>query len=354
MQVEPGLDPINPLLYRLLLHKFGSVKIANEGGAAYVQSLPDPLRPGRYMETASSWGEYYCVRCPFCNDTANKLWVNHLYGADYAFNRRTHTYLAVCYKNSCLENRGNREQLEDMIFGTYRKTKAKFPLKPVSGEFVAQPVEPPGPIDLLTTLDSQHPAITYLRSRNFDPAQLENQFGVGFCRAAHTARLEIMAGRIYIPVMQAGKLLGWQGRAVNDYQRPKYYNAPDAKKSRLIYNYDSAATMPFVVLVEGVPSVWRIGRAAVCPFGKSLSHVQQEKIASTWRDKPIFVLFDFNAQSDIEHACLQLRHHGLRPIPVTLPDERDPADYAREEIIAIICAAAQSSDVSLTSQDFDA
>lgn len=353
MQAESGSDPINPLLYRLLVHKFGSVKIANEGGAAYVQSLPDPLRPGRYMDRASSWGEYYCIRCPFCNDTANKLWVNHLYGADYAFNRRTHTYLAVCYKNGCLENRGNREQLEDMIFGTYRKTKAKFPLKPVSGEFVAQPIAPPGAIDLLTMLPDNHPAITYLKSRDFDPAELEQRFGVGLCRTADTARVELMAGRIYIPIMQAGELLGWQGRATNDHQRPKYFNAPDAKKSRLLYNYDVAAARPFVVLVEGVPSVWRIGCAAVCPFGKSLSHMQQEKIARTWRDKPIFVLFDFNAQADTEHACLQLQQHKLRAVPVILPDERDPADYAREEIISLICATARAAGVALTPQDFD-
>jgi hypothetical protein len=346
-------EPINPLLYRLLAHKFGDVKIANEGAPAYVQAMPDPLHPGRQLERASHWGEYYCVRCPFCADTGNKLWINHLYGADYAFNRRTRTYLAVCYKNGCLSNRGNREQLEDMIFGTYRKTTAKFPLKHVSGEFIPQPVEPPGAIDLLTTLPADHPAPTYLLSRAFVPAELEANFGVGYCRDVTSDRYAIMRRRLYIPIVQGGELLSWQGRALGEGVKPKYFNAPNTKKSHLLYNYDAAASKPFVVIVEGVPSVWRIGRPAIAPFGKSLSHWQQEKIAKTWADKPIFVLFDFDAQTDLEHACLQLKNQSLRAIPVTLPDARDPADYARDEIIALICAAGQRAGVSLSLSDFD-
>ncbi|MFN9956455.1 MAG: hypothetical protein ACK55I_25435, partial [bacterium] len=57
------------------------MKIANPGVSASVERYPDPVNPGRYVMRSAYWGEYYCVCCPFCNDVAHKLWINHRYGA---------------------------------------------------------------------------------------------------------------------------------------------------------------------------------------------------------------------------------------------------------------------------------
>lgn len=331
-----AVEPLNPVLYRLILRRFGDVKIANEGAHAHVQVIQDPLNPKRTVERASSWGEYYCVRCPFCDDYGHKLWINHLYGSDYEYNRRTRTHLAICYKNGCIKNHGNRQQLEDMIFGGGRFVSGKLPIKPVTTEFVLKPVEPPGAIAALTELPDTHAAKQYVRSRNFDPNALSSDFDVGVCTSAGDTRYDIMRDRLYIPIFQDNKLASWQGRIVTETGGPKYFNAPGTSKSRLLYNYDKAKESSFAVIVEGVPSVWRIGRPAVALFGKSLSHFQQERIAATWRGKPVFLMLDYDARDDMEHAALQLKNRGVNVISVWLPDARDPADYTQKELFELL------------------
>ncbi len=59
-----------------------------------------------------------------------------------------------------------------------------------------------------------------------------------------------------------GIRVGWQARYVGEPRyrdMPKYYTCPGMPKSQLLYNFDSTMTKPFVVLVEGITDVWRIG-----------------------------------------------------------------------------------------------
>jgi hypothetical protein len=344
----PSVNPLNPLLYAFLEHKFGEVRIANEGVSAQVQPFNDPLRPGRVIKRGHSWGEYYCVCCPFCRDQRHRLWINHLYGADYHNGRRTDTNLAICYNADCLNKTPGRfEQLEDMIFGANRRVMLKAPIRQAQAEAAAVAVEPPGEVALLDTLPEFHPAIEYLVSRNFDIKELTTQFGVGVCTKPGQPRYQIMRGRIYIPIYFNRQLVGWQGRAVGEgTYGPKYYNAPGTPKSRVLYNYDAASSQPCVVVVEGVPSVWRLGVAGVCIFGKTLSLWQQTTIATTWANKPVFVMLDVDAQEELERAVSALCARDVNVVPVILPDSRDPADYSRPQLFELLSAAADAVDVT--------
>lgn len=350
MTVSQKIEPLNPLLYGLLQHKFGSVRVHNQGCAAQRHFVRSEFDPTRVATVEHSSGEYYAVCCPFCNDHNHKLWVNYRYGSEINQHtgRREKTYLAHCFKNECLKTSGRSEQLEDLIFGQHRRGLLNPPLLQVEDEFAPPPViKPPGKIISLGDLPQDHPANVYLRGRNFDPAVLAAQYSVGFC-AEPDIGYSLMRNRIYIPVLSNEQLVGWQGRAIVDASLPKYYNSHGMQKSRILYNYDAAATQPYVVVVEGIPSVWRLGAAAVCLFGKSMSHWQRMTIATTWVQKPVFLLLDNDAQKETEKCFLDFERHGVQVVPVFLPDARDPADYPRDELIDLLNTTAAVVGVDFT------
>ncbi len=342
----PSVNPLNPTLYSLLEHKFGSVHVANPGAPAQIRRFRDPTRPGRVITQAASWGEYYCVCCPFCNDVGHKLWINHTYGVDYdaKTGRRTDTYLACCYKNSCLQKPGKFEQLEQMIFGPGRPVIKRAAIRVVEPVPESTELNLPGTIVRIDELPHTHRAVEYVVGRGFDPQQLASVFNVGVCVEA-SFRYRIMTGRIFIPSYFNKKLVAWQGRMTRDAAKGeiKYYT--QGSKSRALYNYDVACTQPFVVLVEGAPSVWRLGVTGVCLFGKTLSHWQANTVGTTWAGKPVFVMLDCDARKELETATAQLSQHNVAVIPVLLPDARDPADYSQPELRSLLSAAAHSAGV---------
>lgn len=341
----PSLNPLNPVLYGLLAHKFGDITIANEGVPAQIEQFDDPLRRGR-STARGNWGEYYCVCCPFCRDQRRRLWVNHLYGADVKNGRRANTHLVVCYNENCLDKPGRLEQFEDMVFGAGRRFMLRAPIRVVAATAAPTSAEPPGEILSLDALPDYHPAVEYLASRGFtDIRELVDVFHVGVCVNPRLDKHRIMHGRIYIPVYFQAQLIGWQGRVVGDTKMTvKYYNG--MRKSQVLYNYDNAAKQPVVVVVEGVPSVWRLGLAGVCIFGKTLSAWQCDTIATTWANKPVFVVLDHDAQTELEQIVTVLCQRNLNVVPVILPDARDPADYTRPELFEILSAAADAVDVT--------
>jgi len=341
-----SVNPLNPVLYRLLLKKFGSVKISSEGCPAYYQRVPDPFRPNKTILHSSFWGEYYCVRCPFCNDQRYRLWINHLYASEVFNGRRQLTHLAICYNNHCMTVPGRAEQLEELIFGLGAHLRPHaLPIKPVTAAIEPKPITPPGTIVSLRDLPSDHEARQYVISRGFDPDVLADKFDVGFCAAVSPDTTTACKGRIYIPVKHNGALVGWQCRAITDAAKPKYLNAPAMKKSTLLYNYDQARSQPFVVVVEGVPSVWRLGAAAVCLFGKSMSMAQHNLIVKTWANKPIFLLLDQDAKFEMEQAAALLSRSASRVIQIILPDTRDPADYSFSDISTMLLDRAAAEGV---------
>lgn len=339
-------NPINPTLYRLLTQKFGEVKISNEGCHAYVQRMPDPLNPRRTITHATSWGEYYCVNCPFCSDSRARLWINHTYASEVVNGVRQNTHVAVCYNEQCLKVPGRTEQLEQMIFGHGAHLRPRaLPLAPVTAPHEPEPVRPPGTVIPLSELPPDHPAREYVVSRGFSAEELTATFNIGLCISVDEPKLYTARGRLYIPVTYRQELVGWQCRAILPNVEPKYFNAPGMKKSALLYNYDVAQSQPYVIVVEGVPSVWRLGKAAVCLFGKTMSYQQQRLIARTWAGKPVFLLLDHDAKSELDRATTTLSNMAVNVVPVELPDARDPADYSSADIGDLLAARASAAGV---------
>ena len=342
--------PLNPTLYALLDRTFGSVRIHNVGQQARTVLTRSRENPHHMVSVPHSSGEYYAVCCPFCKDTGHKLWVNYRYGDGFLSNgRRSGTHLAHCYKDCLRDEPGRRAQLELLIFGSSRYTAPTGSVVSTSNDddYSLPEIKPPGDIIPFDSLPENHPAAEYLKSRNFEPASLSTRYGVGFCKTA-SPLFPLMRGRIYIPILTNGTLVGWQGRAVGDTHRgPKYYNLPGIKKSRILYNLDTASKQDFAVIVEGIPSVWRVGDRAVCLFGKSLSHWQRMTIATAFNSKPVFIVLDNDAQDQTESMYAALTSVGMKQVvPVFLPDQRDPADYEKEELISILRATASAVGVT--------
>lgn len=347
LTAPPASGPLNPTLFNFLTHKFKDVRIANQGAAAVTRKVRDPINPKKVRLQGVSWGEYYCVCCPFCNDGNNKLWINHTYAADLdaRTGRRMNTHLAVCYKNNCIDSPERREQLQDLIFGPGRSFMSRMPITPGTSDVGPKEIKVPGDIVALSDLPASHPAVTYLTRRGFDPEELSRDFSVGVCAHAKP-EFPAMRGRIYIPSFFNRSLVSWQGRIPSEQKvQMKYFTG--GTKSRALYNYDVAKDQSTVVIVEGAPSAWRLGCYGVSLFGKTLSYWQENTVATTWVGKPIFVVLDHGEELALTKITDQLLRHNLTVIPVCMPDARDPADYSREQLFSFLEAQAQEKKIDV-------
>ena len=227
--------PLNPTLYRALKRNLGSVIIADEGCA--MTKKYGKTFDGRTRLEPQYKGEYYRVNCPFCNDTRQRLWINHLWGV---YDRRAKSYnrwLAICYNEDCLADEDNRARLTELASSYCRLARSGY-VKVAEGTAPPENAEIPTLKDFvrLTELPDDHQAIRYVLRRGFDPVELVKKWFVGFSyEACPWSRL----GRLVIPIFRgprgAVEYHGWQARALVDGEEPKYYTADGMKKSHVLY-----------------------------------------------------------------------------------------------------------------------
>jgi hypothetical protein len=368
------IRPLNLELYEALRLTFGDVGIANEGEQA---SQPAYFPERVYDEdgkTSIRWrgdwsgcgGEYYRVNCMFCSDTRRRLWISHRWGEPDPRTGREMTHLAYCYNEQCLagddrQAHENRERLYDLVYplGVPRRRRLLVRRRPRD-----QPVEPkvftvPDGVVPLEELSPEHPAVAYLRSRGFDPAELAARWRVGYCHSSRDA-VPALFRRIFIPIHDVRPrfgtdsrdpvvLAGWQARIVGEHLggASKYLSALGMSKSRLLYGLPEAleAHGPAVV-VEGPTDVWRLGPGAVALLGKSLSRRQWELLLSRFAGRPLVVLLDADARDEagkIRQLLLGPPHARAKVDPVViarLPEGRqDVGECTRAEAWAAVADA---------------
>lgn len=348
-----AMQPLNAQLYRLLTNRFGAVTIVSPGIGfrGTVRRVFDgrELR-NRYEPDVA--GEYYRINCPYCNDTRQRLWVNHMYGQpDPANAGRRLLWLAVCYNEQCLEEYDNSVDFENRVFGHLnRDARGKFRVLPGLDEAaVLKEVAMPGTMLPLTRLSQHHTAVQYLEERGFTCQALETLYGVSFC--LDSDMFPVCAGRIIIPIYMHGELVGWQARfpGERDWSKnriPKYYGLPGMPKRLMLYNYDRAKQYRTVVIVEGVTDVWKVGGPAVALLGKK-AHPLQRKLLSEF-DAAVLAL-DPDASEDAAALLLDLRRiFSGRVGLVTYPDGIDAGSLTREENWDLIYAAADEAGLAET------
>jgi DNA primase len=162
-----------------------------------------------------------------------------------------------------------------------------------------------------------------------------------------------MVTRLYVPIRMGGRLVDWQGRYAGELDwgatgKPKYYNAPGMRKGQLLYNYDQALRQPFVVVVEGVTDVWRVGLPAVALFGKSATQEQAKLLAAGWYGKPVVILLDADAAEEAEKVRQQVAVlHPEQVVVITLPEGMDPGSCPRDELWKLLRAEAKRQGANL-------
>jgi len=229
-------------------------------------------------------------------------------------------------------------------------------------------VEAPGEMVALSALADDHPAIEYLRRRNFDIAEIRN-FGPNdalyYCTKGQISFTEgkgTTSGRIIFPIYMHGAIKGWQARQIEyvleetgdsgekavwngtvwkkfrkikgewqDRFVSKYYGLPGMRRSSLLFGFDTARRFKQVVVVEGPLDKVRVGPCCVGSMGMHIGPDQINLIKTYW------------------HGCCIIRDPGvpaddikfkrllasLSPLPVTtltLENRLDPGATPRESI----------------------
>lgn len=107
----------------------------------------------------------------------------------------------------------------------------------------------------------------YLISRKFDPDKLVEDWHI----QATSCYSEIWNWRIIIPIFNSlGGIVAYQGRAVYKNTRPKYQTSKKDEMAcdpkMVIYGIHNIPG-DSIIIVEGVPSVWRLGPGTVATLG---------------------------------------------------------------------------------------
>lgn len=328
-------EPLNPTLYRRLRRQFGHIAVKAEGEAMIARPFRDV--DGQPRIAVAHTGEYYCINCPYCNDTRHRLWVNHMFGKEDGHGRRM-TFLAVCYNEYCLDRHENREDfLERIDDNGLIKAVVK---KGIEVPEEAREVQMPGPCTPIHKLPPTHKARAYLADRRFEAADLWKKYRVSYCTDSHYS---LARNRIIIPVFENDKLKGWQARLPEDLDwkgprrkelPPKYFTCPESKfRSKCIYNFGTMREWETAVVVEGPTDAWRFGLMAGCIFGNTVTEVQRKKLLAVFARRTVVLLLDpeeFDSKPTRKFVEFMQGRMSGKFCAVKLPDGTDPGKLDRE------------------------
>lgn len=173
----------------------------------------------------------------------------------------------------------------------------------------------------------QEAHIEYLRSRGFDPAELERIWsieGLSICGR--------LSWRIYIPIVHQGQRVSWTARAIGEHAQQRYVSASAEEEAinhkHLVYGLDQC--WHTVIIVEGPIDAWAVGPGAGALFGTAFTTPQVARLA---RVPYRFVCFDNEPQA--QRRAIELCHE-LSVFPgethrIVL-DASDPGSATKREL----------------------
>lgn len=290
-------------------------------------------------------GPEIIINCPFCKHKF-KVYINVIHGMFHCFR--------------C----GEAGSINRLIEYTPQKAHVETPV------FQALPTDVvmPGTLVELTSLDSDHPALKYIRNRNFNITELNDVYGVRYCAEGQVfAERYDTTNTLIFPMWMNNKLIGWQSRLLynpdeltdddcaamgmiqdedGDYVKPpKYWTSPGFEKGRVLFNNDWARHSDVVVVCEGTFDAMAVGKCAVATLGKGVTDMQARLIEAYWQ---VVILLLDPGDADDEMAALRSRFWRLLPsVQVGLVGYKDAGEAPRIDIWKQIIAAAEAAGIDL-------
>lgn len=175
--------------------------------------------------------------------------------------------------------------------------------------------------------------VAYLEeTRGFSTAT-SRRFRLGVCMEGD------YAGRVVFPVIEHGRIVTFQARAMGDWE-PKYMNPGDVEKGEYVYGLDLVAGDPEPIVVEGptdVVSCFQKGIRMCAPLGKTMTRRQLRKLRDGGA-KRLCVLLDGSATKEaMKVAAVAIEVMEVRV--AHLPGELDPDDAPLEVLEEVLEAA---------------
>jgi hypothetical protein len=349
----------NQALYKQLVRLFGKVLVAREGAD----------------------DEEYRVCCPFCGDKYNRLYINCKWGVHDDLTGTSNIHLVHCYNEDCVQPNTNEDRTwqircenRQTLFDTvYRGLSHRVILNPVTvvKKPTNEPADWPGKVirfNRLATKYPQHPAVTYMQQRGFDPNVLGTQYGFVYCDQVINPALRMAENTIIMPIWKGNMLYSWICRRIGDdfpvgkgkSKIKKYYNMPGRSLTTVGYNLDYALCHSTLVLVEGILDVIKTGGYATCLFTKTVSANLKNQIIRGLKqygdDATLIIMLDPTQAPNeqrrqslhhIEAAAAEFADHIPNILKIYLPDGKDPGSMEHDEITKIIVQSAEAQNIKI-------
>lgn len=224
-------------------------------------------------------------------------------------------------------------------------------------------------------LPDHHPAVEYMAARGFSKSEMGiDGFALLYCtKGQHRfAKVGTTTGRIILPLIKNGDVVGWQARQVEkvaefnslaipirkmvwrgeqdgwmsfgrqpdgkweDHSVPKYYSCPNMDRG--IFGFDYAKGQPLVVVGEGPLDAIGIGRPhGIGTIGKGITEYQIKIIKSYWEYVVLIQDKDVAEESDPRkiaryRSMLEELSKGVHFATFALQGYGDPGETPRKEI----------------------
>ena len=170
--------------------------------------------------------------------------------------------------------------------------------------------------------------IQYLKSRRFDPKQLDTLYDLYYC-----GPIGDWANRIIVPIYKNNRLITFTSVDIAEESGLRYKHLSKEKSiihcKNHLYGIEQAIGR-VVIVVEGYFDKLRIGPGCVCTFGTKIT---PEQIKMLTRFSKVIVLFDGDRAGRVNGRKLANNISAFTEVElITLPWGIDPDDLLHKEI----------------------